>query len=241
MAKELPYFQFEPQEYLSGDVAFCSLAAQGLFNHIVSHYWTRSCRLTKKQILKRHNYPELLNELIDDEIIKFDEETDEISIFFLDEQFEKISSKQAVNRENGKKGGRPKKPKKNPTVNPIKSESKGIREDNIIEDNIIEDNISFIETVDEFDFEIFWDLYDKKVGDKEKIKKKYEKLSDNIKGKIFKHIELYKKSQPDKKFRKNPETYINQKSWNDEIIYRYETTGTSKKSDSDKLADWVNS
>jgi hypothetical protein len=30
MAKELPYFKFEPAEYLTKDV-FCSLAAQGLF------------------------------------------------------------------------------------------------------------------------------------------------------------------------------------------------------------------
>ena len=85
-----------------------------------------------------------------------------------------------------------------------------------------------LETVDVFDFEVFWDLYDKKVGDKEKIKKKYDNLPDDIKQKIFEHVELYIKAQPDKKFRKNPETYINQKSWNDEIIYRHEQTGITK-------------
>ena len=28
MAKELPYFKFEPAEYLTKDISFCSLSAQ---------------------------------------------------------------------------------------------------------------------------------------------------------------------------------------------------------------------
>ena len=38
------------------------------------------------------------------------------------------------------------------------------------------------------------------------------------------YIELYKQSQPDKQFRKNPETFLNNKSWNDEIINTNITT-----------------
>jgi hypothetical protein len=41
MAKELPYFKFEPAEYLTKDVS-CSLAAQGLFINLCSYYWQRS-------------------------------------------------------------------------------------------------------------------------------------------------------------------------------------------------------
>ena len=33
------------------------------------------------------------------------------------------------------------------------------------------------------------------------------------------HLPLYKKSQPNKKYRKDPGTYLNNKSWNDEIIF----------------------
>ena len=33
------------------------------------------------------------------------------------------------------------------------------------------------------------------------------------------HLPLYKKSQPNKKYRKDPATYLNNKSWNDEIIF----------------------
>lgn len=67
-------------------------------------------------------------------------------------------------------------------------------------------------------FDDFWDVYDKKVGKKEKIKKKWNRLSQAVKEKIIWHVELYKKAEPEKKYRKNPETYLNNESWNDEII-----------------------
>jgi hypothetical protein len=70
-------------------------------------------------------------------------------------------------------------------------------------------NISFIE---------WWDLYDKKVGDKVKLEKKWNNLNNEERSKSIAHTILYKKSQPDKKYRKNPETYLNNKSFNDEII-----------------------
>lgn len=68
------------------------------------------------------------------------------------------------------------------------------------------------------EFEKFWSLYDKKVGDKEKLFKKWLKLKKEEKELIFKYIPKYKLAQPEKKFRKNPETFLNNKSWNDELI-----------------------
>ena len=70
------------------------------------------------------------------------------------------------------------------------------------------------------DFEWFWNDYDKKVGDKQKLKKKWNKLTDIERQNAMNYIELYKQSVPDKQFRKNPETFLNNKSWNDEIINR---------------------
>ena len=67
-------------------------------------------------------------------------------------------------------------------------------------------------------FDVFWDKYDKKVGDKEKLKKKWNNLSLEVQNKILEYIPKYIESQPEKKFRKNPETFFNQKSWEDEII-----------------------
>lgn len=68
-------------------------------------------------------------------------------------------------------------------------------------------------------FDEFWNAYDKKVGDKDKICKKWLGLSDDERLATMKHIAQYKAAQPNKKYRKNPETYLNQKSWNDEVIF----------------------
>ena len=70
------------------------------------------------------------------------------------------------------------------------------------------------------DFEWFWVEYDKKIGDKQKLKKKWNKLTDEERQNAMNYLELYKQSVPDKQFRKNPETFLNNKSWNDEIINR---------------------
>lgn len=67
-------------------------------------------------------------------------------------------------------------------------------------------------------FTKFWDLYDKKVGDKEKLFKKWKKLSEEDQKLAMEYIPKYKLAQPDKKYRKNPETFLNNKSWNDELI-----------------------
>jgi hypothetical protein len=74
------------------------------------------------------------------------------------------------------------------------------------------------------DFEWFWNDYDKKVGDKQKLKKKWNKLTDEERQNAMNYLDLYKQSVPDKQFRKNPETFLNNKSWNDEIINRSITT-----------------
>ena len=66
-------------------------------------------------------------------------------------------------------------------------------------------------------FDEFWELYDKKVG-KAKLIKKWSKISEQDRAKIKTHVEAYKLSRPDKQYRKDPETYLNNKSWNDEII-----------------------
>ncbi|MEM1337293.1 MAG: hypothetical protein AAGF96_06060 [Bacteroidota bacterium] len=67
-------------------------------------------------------------------------------------------------------------------------------------------------------FDDFWDLYDKKIGKKEKIKSKFDRLPHKTKEAIMAFIPDYKRSQPDKQYRKNPETFLNNESWNDELI-----------------------
>ena len=141
MAKELPYFKFEPAEYLTKDISFCSLSAQGLFINICSYYWQRNCKLTKEQLLKRLNHEIELNELIQEGVIDLIENN--IFIKFLDNQLNEVEIKSKTNSINGGKGGRPKKnpietetkPKQNPNESQTISETKGIREDKIKLDN----------------------------------------------------------------------------------------------------------
>tara|TARA_R110000772_G_C13310212_1_gene439947 strand:- start:788 stop:1579 length:792 start_codon:yes stop_codon:yes gene_type:complete len=103
MSKRLPYYQSEPAEYLAGDIMFCSYAAQGVFSIIRALYWQKDCNLTLTQVKRRFkDADEFILELINENIIKV--ELDNISISFLDEQFEKASGKSKANSENGKKG-----------------------------------------------------------------------------------------------------------------------------------------
>ena len=143
MAKELPYFQFEPAEYLTKDISFCSLSAQGLFINICAYYWQRQCVLSLEQFKRRLNHEKELQELIKEGVIDIVENY--IKIKFLDNQYLNATKKSKTNSINGSKGGRPKKENQTeteikPNENQIESETKGIREDKIIKDEIKEDN-----------------------------------------------------------------------------------------------------
>ncbi len=130
MAKELPYFQFEPAEYLTKDVSFCSLAAQGLFINICSYYWQRNCELTKEQVLRRLNYTAELEELISEGIIDCIEGV--VVIKFLDNQRDNATKESTKNSINGSKGGAKKgntNAKKQPKNNPKTTQKQGIRRD----------------------------------------------------------------------------------------------------------------
>lgn len=69
-------------------------------------------------------------------------------------------------------------------------------------------------------FEDFWMAYDKKRGDKDKIQAKWEKLKQPDKEAIMEYIPRYIEANPDKQYRKDPATFLNNKSWKDEIISR---------------------
>jgi len=66
-------------------------------------------------------------------------------------------------------------------------------------------------------FENVWRLYEKK-GNRKTSEKKWANLKNHCREAALLHIPLYVQSTPDKQFRKNFETYLNQEAWNDEII-----------------------
>lgn len=65
-------------------------------------------------------------------------------------------------------------------------------------------------------FERFWNLYDKKV-DRKKCETKFKNLKQTDIDKIFETLPSYIARTPDIKFRKDPATYLNNYSWNDEV------------------------
>jgi hypothetical protein len=151
MSKRLPYFQFEPAEWLAGDIMFCTLQAQGLFATIKALYWQKDCDLSIEQAIKRLKNEELFEELISEKIIKI--KSGKIRINFLDEQWEKLSEKSKINSKNGALGGRPKKQieseNKPNGFNPLsenETETKALRKEEIRkeeirkEDNKIKEN-----------------------------------------------------------------------------------------------------
>lgn len=74
------------------------------------------------------------------------------------------------------------------------------------------------ELIPNISFDTWWDLYDKKVGSKTKLQNKWNKLTDDQRTQAIKHTKEYKIAQPDKQYRKNPDTYLNNESFYDEII-----------------------
>jgi hypothetical protein len=81
------------------------------------------------------------------------------------------------------------------------------------------------------EFETFWILYDKKVGEKGKLFKKWCALKPCDRTAIMEYIPKYKLAQPDKTYRKHPATFLNNKSWLDELIYAKPVTNGAEQRD----------
>ena len=68
------------------------------------------------------------------------------------------------------------------------------------------------------DFDLFWNLYDKKTGDKNGCIKKWDRLKPETQTKILSILPEWKTQFSDKQFQPYPATFLNQERWNDEII-----------------------
>ena len=78
-------------------------------------------------------------------------------------------------------------------------------------------NVQYAEVMEQYPFETFWNAYDKmrNRGDCEFI---WQRLPDTDKANIMQHVAKYIASTPNKKYRKDPITYLKNRSWEDEII-----------------------
>lgn len=123
------------------------------------------------------------------------------------------------NKVNGMNGGRPKN--KNPRK-PKKADSDSDSDSDSKKDNKI--NI---------EFNVFWNLYDKKVGSKDKCITKWNNLSNEDRQRIIDTLPNFKSQIKDKQYQPYPETYLNGKRWNDEI-----TEQKPKERDHYDLSTW---
>ena len=67
------------------------------------------------------------------------------------------------------------------------------------------------------DFIRFWEMYDKKIN-RSMCERVWRRLPVKERTAILRYIPLYKQAQPDKRYRKNPLTFLRNKSWLDELI-----------------------
>lgn len=139
----------------------------------------------------------------------------------------------SIKRSNSGKQGGIKTQEKNKSFAKAKKEAKTKQNTEYENETENEVEIDFeaekIEQISILNFDEFWELYDKKVGDKTKLRKKFETIKEPDREKIKEHIPLYRMAIPDKKYRKDPQTYLNNQSWNDEII---QSNGTGRKNHS---------
>lgn len=165
-------------------------------NHMVSVCFTLGSPVAKKFVKDADgNY---FNERMEEEILKRQQ--------FLDSRYF-----------NGKKGGRPVKPNGKPNGKPNSKPTENLRGDDNVNGSDIAIKGGAGENKINIPFETFWDLYDKK-EDRIKCERKWSHLTNKEREECIKKLPAYIKSTPDKKFRKNPATYLNNKSWENEII-----------------------
>lgn len=106
MAKELPFFKFTANEWLTGDIYFEDFDIQGLFSSVCATYWSKDCNITLTKLKQRLSNAKAnqWQRLVDGGYIKVDD--DNVSISFLDEQIQELSAQRMKKVEAGRKGGK---------------------------------------------------------------------------------------------------------------------------------------
>lgn len=125
---------------------------------------------------------------------------------------------------NGKKGGRPSKPNSKPNSKPTKNLRENDKEDG--NDIVLKEGVGG--KIINIPFETFWNLYDKK-EDRIKCERKWNNLTNKEREECITNLPAYIRATPNKQYRKNPATYLNNKSWENEVIPLEPTFGIPQK------------
>ena len=135
MAKELPYFKFEPNQWENGNIQICSKESKGLFIDLCAVYWSRLGEMPYTLALQKHcnGNKDALQELENNEIISVS--NGQIIIDFLDEQLNEFKETSKKRQKAANKRW------SNASVMQVHSKSNAIREDKKKGDKIIKDNV----------------------------------------------------------------------------------------------------
>lgn len=128
MAKELPYFKFEPSEWENGNIQICSMESKGLFIDVCSMYWSRLGELPEKLVIQKlcNSNANALQELCAEEILHIND--GQIIIDFLDEQLNEFNETSEKRRKAANERW------KNASAKQVQSKSNAIREEKIREE-----------------------------------------------------------------------------------------------------------
>lgn len=139
MAKELPYFKFEPNQWENGNIQMLSREDKGLFIDLCSMYWSRLGDVPLKLAIQKlcAGNATALNSLCDEKIIEVLDGN--IFIKFLSEQLNEFEDTRKQNSKNAKEGWEKRRKQKeeserNATASKPQCENDAIREDEKIED-----------------------------------------------------------------------------------------------------------
>ena len=153
MAKELPFFKFEPNAWENGNIQMLSRECKGLFIDICSMYWSRLGDLPLKLVVQKlcAGNATALNPLCDENIIEVIDGN--IYIQFLTIQLQEFENTSSKNSENAKLGWEKRRKQKasserNATASKSQSETEAIREEKRREEEIREDFLLEKETKD---------------------------------------------------------------------------------------------
>lgn len=146
MAKELPYFKFEPNQWDNGNIQICTKEEKGVFIDLCSMYWSRLGDVTYKLAVQKicGGNATALDSLCDNKIIEIIEGN--IFIKYLSEQLDDFNLLSKTNSKNAKEGWEKRRNIKEEcdriaSVLPKVSERDAIREEKRIKDKSKEKEI----------------------------------------------------------------------------------------------------
>lgn len=134
-----------------------------------------------------------------------------------DQKIIEYHGKAKTNKTNGLKGGRPKNQTETQSVNSDNPDESLIKNKELRTTNKelqINNHKNIL-----IGFEEFWLIYDKKVA-RQKSEKEWAKIGidEDLLQTIILAARNYVKSKPDKQFRKDPERWLKNRCWEDEIV-----------------------